>query len=155
VPDPLTHVCLAYLVGRAARLRRGLVAFLIGTLLPDLLTSAPTTVLGGYWFWAPAHTPMGVLVWGYAASLLFRREDRRLTFGCLVAGGWLALALDAFQDHISGGYMLLFPFSWAEYELHVIGPEASLSWLPYLVGAVGLVELCGWLRRRRASPKRA
>jgi len=155
VPDPLTHVCIAYLAGRAVRLRRGLAAFLIGTLLPDVLTSVPTTVLGGYWFWAPAHTPVGVLVWGYAASLLFRREDRRLAFACLVAGGWLAVALDVLQDHISGGYMLLFPFSWAEYELHLIGPEASLSWLPFLVPAAVLVALLDRLGRRRGSPKRA
>jgi len=155
VPDPLTHVCIAYLAGRAVRLRRGLAVFLIGTLLPDVITSVPSTVLGGYWFFAPAHTPVGVLVWGYAASLLFRREDRRLAFICLAAGGWLALALDALQDHVAGGYMLLFPFSWAEYELHLIGPEASLSWLPFLVPAVVLVALLGRLGCRRAFSKSA
>ena len=153
MPDPLSHVCLAYLVGRGMRLREGLAVFLVGTLLPDLLASGPAAVVGGYWFWAPAHTPVGVLVWGYAGSLLFRREDRRWAFLWLASGGWLALGLDALQDHISGGYMLLFPFYWGEYELHLIHPEASLSWLPYLLGAVALVELWAWLRRR-PLPKR-
>jgi len=157
MPDPLSHVCFALLVGRAARFRRGLAAFVIGTFLPDLLTSAPTVLLGSvtYWFWVPSHTPVGVLVWAYALSLLFRREDRRVTFACLLAGGWLALALDALQDHIAGGYMLLFPFSWAQYELHLIAPEASILWLPYLVGLTGLAELLLWLKRRRVPPKRA
>ena len=151
MPDPLSHVCLAYLAGRASRLRRSMPTFLVGTLLPDILTSTPAALLGGqgYWFFAPAHMPVGVLLWGYAASLLFRREDRGLVFGSLVAGGWLALALDLLQDHIAGGYMLLFPFSWREFELHLVSPEASIAWLPILVPAAALVALVDFLRRRQ------
>lgn len=152
MPDPLSHVCLAWLVGRGLRLRRGTVALIIGTFLPDFLTAAPAAVVGGYWFFGPAHTPVGVLVWAYAGSLLFRQADRRLVFGCLVGGGWLALALDALQDHVGGGYMLLFPFSWAEFEAHLIPPEASLFWLPLLLAAVALVEAVLWFRRR--TPQR-
>jgi len=148
MPDPLSHLCIAWLVGRAAWLRRWLVVFLIGTFLPDFLTSAPTVMVGGYWFWAVAHTPVGAVLWAYAISLLFREAERRSAFLCLVTGGWLAIGLDVLQDHISGGYMLFFPFSWREFELHLIHPEGSLDWLPWLVAGVILVELARALHRR-------
>lgn len=153
MPDPLSHVCIAYLVGRAARLRRWVVVFVVGTFLPDFLTAAPSVLFGGYWYFAAAHTPVGALVWGYALCLLFREGERRSAFACLVAGGWLAIGLDALQDHISGGYMLLFPFSWHEFELHLIDPEGSLAWLPFLLGGIAALELVLWLCRRRSGAR--
>jgi hypothetical protein len=153
MPDPFTHVSLAYLLGRATRQGRLVAVFVLGTFLPDALTAAPTLVIpDSYWFWAPAHTPVGVVLWAYALALFFRREERRGVFLALVGGGWLAIALDLFQDHISGGYMLLFPFFWREYEFHVFAPEASLYAAPFLAGAIAAVELV--VRWRRRHPPR-
>ena len=147
MPDPLTHVCLTWLGGRAARLRAAMPALLVGALLPDVLYVVP-------WIASVSHTPLALVVVAYAGALLFRARDRRAVFLGLVAGAWSAVGLDVLQDHLTGGYMLLFPFYWGEFEAHVIDPEGSVLWLPYIVGGTLLVELALYLRRRllRRSP---
>ncbi len=146
MPDPVTHVCLTWLGGRAARLRVAMPALLVGALLPDALYCVP-------WIATISHTPLALVVAAYAGAMLFRALDRRAVFLGLIAGSWFAVALDVRQDHLSGGYMLLFPFSWREFEAHLIDPEGSVLYLPYIVGGTLLVELALFLvRRMKRSP---
>jgi hypothetical protein len=141
MPDPLTHVGLAYLGGRIARVRAAMPALLVGAIAPDVLTYVPG--LGRL-----SHTPVVLALAAYAGAMLFHTRDRRVVFAALLVSTWFHLGLDTLQDHIAGGYLLLFPFSWREFEAHLIDPEATLLYLPWLLGAIGALELALYLRRR-------
>ncbi len=145
MPDLLSHWAAGRLVG--GRGGTGFI-FLLGALLPDLLTR-PVYILwpGAYWFVKPVHTPVGIVLSCLAVSGLFVARQRKRVFLWLTAGAFLHLFLDLFQRHLVGGYALAFPFSWKSWEIGWIWPEQTLFLLPvWLMLVAGLA----W-RRSRAS----
>lgn len=153
MPDLVTHVVAGYGLQRAVWPRLS-AWFLVGAVLPDILTR-PFTILwpGSFWWTMPLHTPMGLLLVCAAIALLTRRTGS--VFGNLGAGALLHLFLDLFQVHLAGSYYLLFPFSWRSVEVDLIWPETTLYLLPAWI-AIGVWLVLLELKRRRAvtDPRR-
>jgi hypothetical protein len=166
--DVVTHLCSG-LLGEAASpagpLRRWAPVFVAGTVLPDLLSRAPATLLGLVhshlqplhpmllYCWNPLHLPMGILLYSLLLALLFPASQRRPALGALLAGGALHVAIDLGQRHVGLGYPLLVPFSSRDFELGLMSSEATVPWAPWIAAAtLVLWGLARW--RRRPSPPR-
>lgn len=123
MPDLLTHVLIAYVVGTAAvwwtdSPDRYLPVVLVGAAAPDamkatvLLKAAAGTAFGiSYSFWG-LHTLGGVAVLCGIGALTLRASDRRVGFWFLCAGGVSHLLLDLFVVRVDGvASPYLFPVS--------------------------------------------
>jgi hypothetical protein len=105
-----------------------------GALIPDLVKLELGFDLLGIAvgdFLEPLHTPIGSLVSAGLIALLF--SEVFVVFSLFFLGFATHFALDLLLGHVSGGVLLLFPVSWAEYQLVVI--HADNSW-------VALILLC-------------
>ncbi|MFZ5480093.1 MAG: hypothetical protein ACOZNI_25230 [Myxococcota bacterium] len=157
--DLITHTCTAVL-WKAATGRPHVATFVLGTCVPDFLGRVPAmglTVLRWRWewipewalyLWTPFHVPVGVVVTAWALSLWFRADERRVAFANLVGGGLLHIAVDLLQRHFGVGYLLLFPFSFWDYEIGVIGSEDTVKIVPVLVPLTAAAAWGRWGRRR-------
>jgi membrane-bound metal-dependent hydrolase YbcI (DUF457 family) len=152
VPDLTTHLAGGYLLALPQwQRRRFRLFFLLGSLLPDLLTR-PFYVLfpGTFDAVAPFHTPVGYL---FAVGLLVQLYEevalRRSAFRALLAGGALHFLLDAPQRHLYDGYRWLFPFSDWSYSWGLYWPGDSVVIAPLAALVVVAIEL--WSRRQRRS----
>lgn len=150
MPDLVTHVVAGYGLQRGFSPRLS-AWFLIGAVLPDILTRPFTIVWpGSFWWTMPLHTPVGLLLVGAAVAFLHRPGGRRSVFLNLAAGSFVHVFLDLFQTHLAGSYYLFFPFSWRSVEVNVMWPETTLYLLPlWVVLSIWLVFR--ELRRQRAA----
>ena len=89
MPDLLSHYAVAHLAVQRWR-RPVAVLFLLGTLLPDLLTR-PLYILWPqtYWLVMPLHTPVGFAIMGWMIAALFPNGERRSVFWALLLGALL------------------------------------------------------------------
>ena len=87
-------------------------------------------------FIAPFHTPVGSILSAALFSLLFEFEERKRIFSLLIFGASTHYALDFLLMHISGGMLLLFPFSWHGWQLRVIQCDN------YYVALIALLLAC-------------
>jgi hypothetical protein len=148
MPDLVSHYAVAHLAARRWW-QPSTVIFLLGTLLPDLLTR-PLYILWPetYWLVMPMHTPVGIVIASWMIAALFRLDGRRQIFMALTLGAFLHFALDAMQRHLIAGYFWLWPFSWWTTEWGLFWPEDSLLIAPVLAVTIILLELVLYLKRR-------
>lgn len=150
--DLVTHLCTALLPGALLRSRiTPVVAF--GTVLPDLFGRAVPLALErlydrGWpvppellWPWTALHEPVGWMLVSACCASLFVERQRWRVFGALCLGGALHTGLDVLQDHHGEGYLLLAPFSTRDFELGLMGSEATVA----VVGIVAAATLCAYL----------
>lgn len=134
MPDLLFHALVSRIV-LLGRLKKYMLLFLVGSILPDVLTRLPMFFLGWCyqcsWFIGILHAPIPLLLVALILSLLFK--DWKTVFWVVILGVAGHLFLDAFQKHIVGGYFWLFPFSFWSGEWGLVWPEASLSATPFLL----------------------
>ena len=140
MPDLLTHLIIAQGCRTAVRGDALTPWYLVGTVLPDILTRPFSIVLPRlFWFFMPLHTPVGLFLVCTLISQFVPAPSRRSVFYNLLGGAALHLLLDILQAHIAGSYYLLFPFSWWSFELALFWPEDSLYLLPlWVAGALWL-----------------
>ncbi len=128
MPDWLTHILFAYVLCvvlsfkfNSFRDNRNVAVVMVGSLVPDL---AKVELLFNWIgvevgdFVAPLHTPVGSLFSAGLVSLLFYGSI--LVFSLLVMGFATHFVLDMLLGHVSGGMLMLFPFSWNKYQLGII-----------------------------------
>jgi hypothetical protein len=148
--------------------------FVLGSLLPDLVSRVPAAAalfvnqhffpVPAFWvyFWNPFHLPLGILLTCCGVSFLFPQQRRATVLPQLLAAGALHLLLDVLQRHTGLGYMLLYPFSTRDFEVGIIGSEASVGLAPFLL--ILVAALWRWRRgtwnllalaRSSASPPEA
>jgi hypothetical protein len=156
MPDLLTHLIVAEGCRKVTRGDAFTPWFLVGTILPDLLTR-PFNILfpSLFWFFVPLHTPVGLFFVCIAISQFFPTAERQSAFRNLLGGVALHLVLDLFQKHIGEGSYLLFPFSWRSFEIGLFWPETSLYLLPiWLVVGLwcGVQALLRWRRKKTSLP---
>lgn len=156
MPDLATHTVLGYFL--VCRWAPGPTAFLflIGNMLPDLLTR-PFYIFfpDAYWWVYPFHTPAGILVFNWGASGLFCSRDRFAVFWTLTAGALAHFGLDAFQEHYGWGYLWFSPFSWWFKSGGLFRPEDALAMLPWFIGAAAAAEVLIGIRRRRRLTRKS
>ncbi len=131
MPDLVTHIAGAFLVGRGMKIARGAAFFYLGAMLPDLITR-PFHIV--YPPLLPAtlglHAPVAVFLFCWLASLFFRSDQRKPVFWLLFSGSLLHFLMDTAQKHLAGGYPWLFPFSNRRFSWGFIWPEDSIRFLP-------------------------
>ena len=124
MPDWLAHVLFAYIVCNVLGIRfkifnkENTAIVMIGALIPDIVKVGLGFDFFGLDVWnfiAPLHTPVGSLFSAALISLLF--YESVLVFSLLIVGFTTHFILDLLMGHVSGGMLLLFPFSWDEYQL--------------------------------------
>jgi hypothetical protein len=161
VADLVTHACVAFLA-KAPTARTHVATFVAGTLIPDLVSRVPSSALSWigrtvspidptfiYW-WDVLHLPVGMLALAFTLAQLFPATARRAVFWNLLGGMLLHLAVDLLQSHLSSGYLLLWPFSTAGFELRWMGSEDSVFLVPFLVPVTFAVWR--WTQPRTGSP---
>jgi hypothetical protein len=155
MPDLLSHVAIAYGVKRCSGKLFLTPWFLLGTILPDIL-SRPFNILFPLvgWFFMPFHTPAGLLLVSALISEFSATSMRRLAFLSLISGAALHLFLDLFQRHSGGGYYLFFPFSWRKFEFGLISPEASLYLFPVWLSIGAFLAVRWFLFNRQLQSRR-
>ena len=154
MPDLLTHLIVAEGCRKVTRSGALTYWFLVGTILPDILTR-PFNILfpSLHWFFMPLHTPVGLFFVCMAICQFFSTAERWSVFCNLLGGAALHLVLDLFQKHFGEGYYLLFPFSWRSFEIGLAWPETSLYLLPiWLAGGLwfGVKALLRWRPKEAA-----
>ena len=143
MPDLATHLIAGCLVAETKRgiCREARILFLVGNLLPDLLTRPFYAVLPAfYWLFAPLHTPVGLILICGIASYAFEKRLRGVAFRALALGSGLHLILDALQKRVVDAYGMLFPAAWKDVYVGVFWPDESLYVLPALVAILVLVS---------------
>lgn len=159
MPDLLTHVLIAYVVGAAAvRWTEApdwyLPVVLVGAVVPDamkatvLVEATAGTAFGvPYSFWG-LHTLGGVAVLSGIGAVTLRSAERRCGFWFLLCGGVSHLVLDLFVLRVDGvAPPYLFPVSgW-------LPPAANLytSTDLWTIPAALALALPVWAARRRAA----
>jgi hypothetical protein len=102
--------------------------------------------LGGApnWLCEPTHSPLGLVVYCYAASLLFEEEWRKRAFAALLGGSWLHVLFDLGKNYLGSGVILwAFPFSMDRIELGWYGNEDSIYFMLPALGVILLAEIAG------------
>jgi hypothetical protein len=159
VADLLVHFASAFAAGRPLRDGRLRAILYLGVCLPDLLYKG-LLYLGGAdnWLCEPTHSPLGLIVYCYAASLLFEEDWRRRAFGALLGGAGLHVLFDLGKNYLGSGVILwAFPFSMERIELGWYGNEDSIYFMLPALGVILLTEIAGRMLsrisgRRPASP---
>jgi hypothetical protein len=150
MPDLLTHVMIAQGCRMAVRSAGLTPWFLVGTVLPDVLTRPFSIILPRlFWFSMPLHTPTGLFLICALISQLFPASNRRSVFYNLLGGAAVHLLLDMCQKHLAGSYYLFFPLSWRSVEFGLFWPEDSLFLLPLWVGGGLVLGVMALVRRYR------
>jgi hypothetical protein len=78
MPELLTHLMVAQGCRKLAKSRLLTPAFLVGTILPDLL-ARPLHIIWPslFWFVMPLHTPLGLLLACAFISQFFQPQERK------------------------------------------------------------------------------
>ena len=151
VPDLLTHMASALVVGAVLDRRRYTPGLGVGACLPDLLGRVPgyaapylqkvgldlgEVLVDGSGF---LHLPLGLLPATVLVAWLANRGERFSVWWPLVVGSGLHLFLDSLQIHWGVGTMWLFPISTWEWEAGVMGSESTVWYAPWFFGSSGLL----------------
>ncbi len=145
MPDWLTHILAAWIICKLLRIKfrafdsKNTAIVMAGALIPDIVKVGLLFDFLGMDVWdfiAPFHTPVGSILSAALFSLLFEFEERKRIFSLLILGASTHLALDFLLMHVSGGMLMLFPFSWHGWQLRVIQCDN------YYVALVALLLAC-------------
>ena len=150
MPDLLTHSLAAYLAGSRVKSIRCVELFLVGTILPDVLTRLPAIVWGGlYWFTLPLHTPLVLILVCSLLSLMFPWQIRRTVWILLISGATFHMFLDVLQKSVPGwtGYYWSFPVFWKGSLVGLFYSEYSLFVIPVLLGLWLVSHIFGSVKR--------
>ena len=143
MPDWLAHVLFAYALSKVLEIRfnsfrKEYTAIVVaGSLVPDVVKVG--LIFGWFGvnirdFIAALHTPVCSLLVAGLVSLLF--YESAAVFLLLVLGFTTHYALDFLMGHVSGGMLLLFPFSWEGYQLGLIQVDNYMVALVVVILAI-------------------
>jgi len=135
MPDWTTHVIAGWITGKATKMNVALVV--VGSLLPDLFKIQlifNALKINTHGFLNPLHTPIGTILIALLIATLFPQIKEAFLF--LIAGTSTHYFLDFFLEHVTGGMKLLFPFSWREYQIHLVSSDNY--WVTVIALTIGI-----------------
>jgi hypothetical protein len=151
MPDWFTHTLVGWITGKTTKQDVALVV--IGSLIPDL----EKMNLAFNWlgvndpqFLVPLHTPVGALLVAGIIAVLFK--DARNAFIPLGIGVSTHFILDFFLVHVHGGMLLLYPFSWGEWQYYLIRSDDYRMTVVAVLAAL-IVYGMYWVADRRKKQK--
>lgn len=149
MPDWLTHSLVGWMVGKTTKQEITLV--IIGSLIPDIykfflvfdLFLKNNTVN----FFLPIHTPFGAILIASVIALFF--VDIKKAFILLVIGLTTHLILDFLLLNVCGGMLLLFPFSWEQWQLSLIRSDDYMITIYAIIAAVVVYLIYYFVEKRK------
>ena len=154
MPELVTHLSLAAVLGRVRGRWHETLLFLLGTALPDIV-GRPLLLVPGVpaLMNAPSHALVVQPVLAGVACLFFAQPRRDRVFALLLAGCLLHLVCDALQSHYGAWftYHFLFPFSLRHSGGGFFHPSASICGAPWFL-ALALVCWLPRLGKASATP---
>ena len=136
MPDWLTHSLVGWITGKTIKQEVSLVV--IGSLIPDIYKVYPVFdwFLKGDTqnFFLPLHTPFGAILIACVIALFFHDIKKALLL--LGIGAATHFILDLFLLNVSGGMLILFPFSWDEWHLDLIRSDDYMITIYAIIAAV-------------------
>ena len=153
MPDLFAHFASGYLISYPNKFQRYSALFVLGAILPDVLTRIPEIVferflgLPVFHFFNALHTPVGVIFASYILSFVLVEKERKSAFICFLSGSLVHIALDLMQRQFYHAvYMPLFPFSMETFQWGIYHYNTSLTFfLPLLI----LTFILWILKRKR------
>ncbi len=133
MPDLVTHTTIGYLLRNRKWSSHILLLFIIGTILPDILSRPFMIMFPDYkWFFHAFHTPIVLVLFIALISLLFERSLRLIAFKYILLGAAFHCFMDMFQIGISDtAYLWFFPISSTfDYQIGLFWAEDSLVMTP-------------------------
>jgi membrane-bound metal-dependent hydrolase YbcI (DUF457 family) len=163
LPDWISHIVTGHITSRAGGGRFFYGALLLGSVLPDIISYLPwkgmllivgkTTLLREALYCAiPLHSMPASITAALMVSFFFREELRGKVLASLTAGLVLHILMDLSQYQYDGGYLLLAPFSYDNYQIGLFWNDRWPFWIAALVPAGVLVELLYRRSRRSSQP---
>lgn len=142
MPDLVTHTIFAYIIRKRKWTPHFLIIFLIGAMLPDLVSRPFTILFDEYqYLFNTFHTPIALILISYLISLFFSDDIKRKVFVILLFGVFTHLFLDLFQINVkTEGYGWLFPFSKFDFQIGLFWAEDSLLVLHWTI-AIFLIDI--------------
>jgi hypothetical protein len=143
VPDLFAHFASSYLISREAHLRQYTSVFVLGAVLPDILTRIPEIILDRFLgipifhFVVIFHAPFCLLLVSFVISLMLEFRTRLMAFFFILLGSYLHVVLDLMQKQFGQGvYMPYFPFSFETLQWGLFHFNASIALFPILLVSV-------------------
>lgn len=129
MPDWITHILIGLIIAEIFNIKRKSL-IVIGAILPDILVKLellsvffPVDKYAITWLFNPLHTPLGMALFSLLLVPLFN-FDKYKTYFLLFIGWCSHLLSDLLNKHILlGQNLLLFPFSWQNFELGLVWPD--------------------------------
>jgi hypothetical protein len=152
MPDWFTHTLAGWITGKTAK--RDIALVVIGSLIPDLVKINLLFFWLGvndHHFFEPLHTPVGALL--VAGIVAFSFKNAREVFIPLVIGVSTHFILDFFLYHVQGGIKLLFPFTWDEWQYHLVRSDDYWMTIVAVIIAIIVYGLY-WVAARRQKKQR-
>ena len=146
MPDLVTHTVIPWLFQKTRGKGRKLSIFLLGAILPDLLSRSFNYLAVFRFpfvsdFTRSIHSPFIAVLYCYALSFFFQEDFRKEVFRALLAGSFIHLGMDYLQIHTGAGNYPFFPFSrwtqtkglfWPEDPLYLV-PLWVLAWVVVII----------------------
>ncbi len=129
MPDWIAHIIIGLIVAELFNIKKKSLVVL-GSVLPDILVKLellsiffPIDKYAITWIFNPLHTPLGIVLFSLLLLPLFDFDKPKAYF--LLFIGWSShLIADLVNKHILlGQNLLLFPFSWENFELGLVWPD--------------------------------
>ena len=161
MPDWIGHILIALILAEIFGIKRKSLA-VVGAVLPDVLVKLelisiflPVDKYALTWIFNPLHTPLGMILFSVLLLPLFRAEQVRVYTLLFIGWGSHLLADFVFNKHIFiGQNMLLFPFSWSNYEIGLVWPDQYYLILGPLVLIYGIILIHKYYKSTRDSSSR-
>lgn len=129
MPDWITHILIGLIIAEIFNIKKKSL-IVVGSILPDILVKLellsvlfPVDKYAITWLFNPLHTPLGIVLFSLLLVPLFN-FDRYKTYFLLFIGWASHLLSDLINKHVLlGQNLLLFPFSWKNFEIGLIWPD--------------------------------
>jgi hypothetical protein len=149
MPDLITHLSIVYFSNRWLRIVKYSTLLYVGTIIPDILTTAPAIIFPKTEFALyPFHTPLGLFILCLLLSFFFEEKWRKEIFISLIVGCYVHFTIDLLQKHMQPAYTFLFPFSWRSFEIGILWPETIITFVPVWLAVICLIEILSRLKTR-------
>lgn len=139
MPDLMFHFASGYFPARITKKKILPGCFILGNILPDIVSRLPEIVLGRFlklpveYFFSALHSPSLLFIVSYLASFFWTQDNRKVAFFYIFFGTQLHFLLDVFQDQFHDGiYMPYFPLNLQTIEIGNLPTTYSLLAFPIL-----------------------
>jgi hypothetical protein len=140
VPDLLTHATAGYLISRGLLKDHRIAYFVLGSVIPDVMTRIPGILFQRFiglpvaHFFDAYHTPAAFFISAYLICFMFPERERLTAFSCISSGALLHFVFDLLQEQFYLPiYMPYFPFNFDTIQWPLFHIHASLFIAPVLL----------------------